>query len=126
MHHKLISALLMMLCIVSLARAQEDETAAGGSPGWAAAVEEDLKLAATMDVSQPPKTCRPDIINSIDWGVATAAYQASLVMPSGMNEQQHQQLSSSLLGAQQPTFRFVLKTARNVLYHTNHKPLCAD
>lgn len=45
------------------------------APGWAPAVEEDLQLAATIDVSKPPKTCRPEVISKIDWGVATAAYQ---------------------------------------------------
>lgn len=49
------------------------------APGWAPAVEEDLQLAANIDVSKPPKTCRPEIISKIDWGVATAAYQVSLV-----------------------------------------------
>lgn len=58
------------------------------SPGWAPPVNIDLSpssqaAALNVDIQRDvslgaPKTCRPEIIQKIDWGVATAAYQASL------------------------------------------------
>jgi hypothetical protein len=66
---------LLLAVAVVLVFAQEDDADWQGSPGWAPAVAEDLQLAATVDTSKPPKTCRPEIISMIDFGVATAAYQ---------------------------------------------------
>lgn len=67
--------LLLVLAAAVTAYAQEDEADWQGSPGWAPAVAEDLQLAAAIDVSKAPKTCRPEILSKIDFGVATAAYQ---------------------------------------------------
>lgn len=66
---------LAAVLVITPAHAQDDGTEWTGSPGFVAAVEEDLSLAATIDVSTPPKTCRPEVISKIDFGVATAAYQ---------------------------------------------------
>lgn len=69
---RLLVPLIVLFTVVS---GQDDAAELQGSPGWAAAVAEDLHLAATIDTSKPPKTCRPEIISKIDFGVATAAYQ---------------------------------------------------
>lgn len=68
-------ALTLAALVITPAHTQDDGTEWTGSPGFVAAVEEDLNLAATIDVSTPPKTCRPEVISKIDFGVATAAYQ---------------------------------------------------
>lgn len=77
--NKLHTLVLLVVTLSSLAAAacaqQSDD--AGGSPGWAPTEAEDLATAAAIDVSKPPKTCRPEILSKIDFGVATAAYQAS-------------------------------------------------
>lgn len=72
-----LCAVLALLVVVSTQRvhAQGEEGEWTGSPGFAPDVEEDLAMAAAIDVSKPPKTCRPEILSKIDFGVATAAYQ---------------------------------------------------
>jgi hypothetical protein len=72
---RVLVPLVVLFVVVS---GQDNAAELQGSPGWAAAVAEDLHLAATIDTSKPPKTCRPEIISKIDFGVATAAYQVSL------------------------------------------------
>jgi hypothetical protein len=73
----MLRLLVPLIVFVAVVSGQDNTAELQGSPGWAAAEAEDLQLAATIDTSKPPKTCRPEIISKIDFGVATAAYQVS-------------------------------------------------
>jgi hypothetical protein len=79
------ACLSLLLAYLVLVHAQSGDAAdRQGSPGWSPAAAEDLALAGSIDVSKRPSTCKPSIINKIDWGVATAAYQASKGVVGGL------------------------------------------